>query len=183
VHLFTLIDSMIAAQRAEKMGASSMMAASKPLSIPKGKGRRGEGLRSVSRSCAPAFSERWSEVDGEMLSASHDEHRSHSSSLSECAFHLEIESEEAGTSPEATRPTLPEEDGRGGDGTSPSPTDVTDWSNEVQAGKPSTPGATNLTRVIWQYHASATALLFPRRKEAGHAAAERMLAQQALGTT
>ncbi|KAJ1467730.1 hypothetical protein T484DRAFT_1985776 [Baffinella frigidus] len=68
--------------------------------IPKGKGRRGEGMRTAERqsgqSCAADFYERRSEVDSEML-ASRAGHRLRS--LSECAFFMEEEDavcEEAG---------------------------------------------------------------------------------------
>ncbi|KAJ1491863.1 hypothetical protein T484DRAFT_1773344 [Baffinella frigidus] len=67
------------------------------LIIPKGKGRRGEGIRTAERqsgqSCAADFYERRSEVDSEMLASCHI-----SRSLSECAFLMDEDAvcEEAG---------------------------------------------------------------------------------------
>ena len=66
----------------------------KAVRIPKGMGRRGEGIRTAERrsgqSCAPAVNERWSGVDSEML-PSHDGHLS----LSEFAFVMEDDKEDA----------------------------------------------------------------------------------------
>jgi hypothetical protein len=71
---------------------SDSFATSKNVRIPKGEGKRGEGIRTAERqpgqSCAADFYERRSEVDCEML-ASHDGLLS--CSLSECAFFMEEE--------------------------------------------------------------------------------------------
>ena len=75
------------------------MLTSNAVRVPKGKGRRGEGIRTAERrsgqSCAPAANECWSGVDSEML-PSHDGHLS----LSEFAFDMEDTAlEEAGACP------------------------------------------------------------------------------------
>eukprot|EP00290_Baffinella_frigidus_P004930 CAMPEP_0180117592 /NCGR_PEP_ID=MMETSP0986-20121125/1000_1 /TAXON_ID=697907 /ORGANISM="non described non described, Strain CCMP2293" /LENGTH=115 /DNA_ID=CAMNT_0022056475 /DNA_START=37 /DNA_END=381 /DNA_ORIENTATION=- len=115
---------MTATPRAERRMAALSTAATKPLSVPKGEGRRGEGLRTAERqsgtSCTPDFYDRCSEVD-----SSQDGHLP--SSLSECAFFMEDAFfEQAGAAPEHRSTHSETEDG-GDDSTFPSPTDATDW--------------------------------------------------------
>ena len=82
VEMSTLVMATTAAAATAVTGLPSS-STSQPVNIPKGKGRRGEGIRSAEtrsgQSCAPPIHEHCPGVDSEMLP----------SSLSDCAFFME----------------------------------------------------------------------------------------------